>query len=104
MKVWFAATEATPFIKTGGLADVVGSLPLALAEEGAEVSVVLPNYGQIKEQFKSEMEFLFDFIVPVGWRQQFGAVLRTTLIEMGLFMVITTMRSASHTFPGLSSR
>ncbi|HBF59396.1 MAG TPA: starch synthase, partial [Exiguobacterium sp.] len=49
MKVWFAATEATPFIKTGGLADVVGSLPLALAEEGADVSVVLPNYGQIKE-------------------------------------------------------
>ncbi|HAK99721.1 MULTISPECIES: glycogen synthase GlgA [Exiguobacterium] len=76
MKVWFAATEATPFIKTGGLADVVGSLPLALAEEGADVSVVLPNYGQIKEQYKSEMEFLFDFIVPVGWRQQFGAVLR----------------------------
>jgi len=76
MKIWFAATEATPFIKTGGLADVVGSLPLALAEEGAEVSVVLPNYSQIKQEYKDEMEFLFDFIVPVGWRQQFGAVLR----------------------------
>ncbi|MBR2681251.1 MAG: glycogen/starch synthase, partial [Exiguobacterium sp.] len=76
MKIWYVASEAAPFMKTGGLADVVGSLPQAVAGLGEEVSVVMPKYGSIAEEYVDEMEYLFDLIVPVGWRKQFGAVLK----------------------------
>ena len=51
MKILYAASEAVPFCKTGGLADVAGSLPAALAAQGAEVAVVLPLYQKVKEKF-----------------------------------------------------
>lgn len=76
MKIWYVASEAAPFMKTGGLADVVGSLPQAVADLGEEVSVVMPKYGSIAAEYVDEMKYLFDLIVPVGWRKQFGAVLK----------------------------
>ena len=64
-----AASEAVPFIKTGGLADVAGSLPKALAQAGHEVKVILPLYEGIGDQWRSQMTFLKYFNVTLSWRQ-----------------------------------
>ena len=67
--VLFVASECTPFIKTGGLADVIGSLPQALKEnERIEVRVILPLYDEIPVEWRNQMEYLMSFNVPLGWR------------------------------------
>ena len=58
MKVLYAASEAVPFCKTGGLADVAGSLPPALAAEGVETAVILPLYESVKQRYGSELQYL----------------------------------------------
>ncbi len=68
MKILYATSEAVPFCKTGGLADVAGSLPPSLAAEGAEVAVVLPLYQRVRERFGSELEFLCYDYVDLAWR------------------------------------
>ncbi len=74
-KIIFLGSEAAPFIATGGLADVLGSLPKALAEnKGLDVSVILPLYGNINEQYKSEFKFITNFNVSVAWRWQYAGV------------------------------
>ncbi len=74
-KVIFLGSEAAPFIATGGLADVLGSLPKALAANGnLDVSVILPLYGNINNEFKSKFKFLTYFNVSVGWRWQYCGV------------------------------
>lgn len=60
MKTVFISSECTPFIKTGGLADVTGSLPKALAKQGAEVSVIIPKYSMIPEEYRNNMEHVLD--------------------------------------------
>lgn len=74
MKVIFAAAESTPFIKTGGLADVIGALPKALKRSGADVQVILPKHKGIPQQFKDEMQHLTEIKVPVGWRNQYCGI------------------------------
>ncbi|WP_019910755.1 glycogen synthase GlgA [Paenibacillus sp. HW567] len=76
MKVLFAAAEADPFIKTGGLADVIGALPKALKGAGVDVRVILPKYRGIPEKFSSQMEHVADLDVPVGWRNQYCGIKR----------------------------
>jgi len=71
MKVLFAASEAVPFIKTGGLADVAGSLPPALKGHRVDIRVVMPLYSSIKEEYKSEMTKIAEFDVDLGWRRQY---------------------------------
>ncbi len=68
MKVLLIASEAVPFIKTGGLADVIGSLPLELRKLGIEARVILPNYGDIPLQFKEKMVLRKKLIITMGWR------------------------------------
>ena len=68
MKILYATSEAVPFCKTGGLADVAGSLPSALAAEGAEVAVVLPLYRRVRERFGSQLTFLCYDYVNLAWR------------------------------------
>src|SRR5699024_616244 len=76
-RVLFAASECTPFIKSGGLADVAGSLPQALAGQGMEVSVILPLYKEIIESgYSPDMEELINFNTPVGWRNQYTRSLK----------------------------
>ena len=74
MKVLFAASEAHPFIKTGGLGDVMGALPQSLTELGVEARVVIPKYKNIKDEFKQKLQFIKWFTVPVGWRNQYCGV------------------------------
>ena len=76
MKVLFVAAEGVPFSKTGGLADVIGALPKALKQEGVDVRVVLPRYGDTPEQFVKEMELVHRCSVHVGWRNQYCGILR----------------------------
>ncbi|WP_077624287.1 glycogen synthase GlgA [Sediminibacillus massiliensis] len=70
-KVLFVASECTPFVKTGGLADVVGSLPQELNRtEQADVRVILPYYGEIPQVWREQMELITSIQVPIGWRNQ----------------------------------
>lgn len=71
MKTLFATSEALPFIASGGLADVAGSLPRALKHSGAESRVVLPLYSSIKAEMRDTLEFVTHFNVPLGWRNQY---------------------------------
>lgn len=73
-KILMCSSETAPFAKTGGLGDVLGALPQALAKLGNDVRVVLPKYGCIPEEYKSEMEFLFFIYVPLGWRRKYCGV------------------------------
>ncbi|OPH47121.1 starch synthase [Paenibacillus ferrarius] len=71
MKVLFAASEAVPFIKTGGLADVIGSLPKELSQQGLDVRVILPKYGDIPAKYREAMTSVVTFDIYVGWRKQY---------------------------------
>lgn len=74
MKVLFVGSEANPFIKTGGLGDVLGSLPKSLIKSDVDARVVIPKYKKINENLKKELKFLKWFMVPVGWRTQYCGV------------------------------
>ncbi|MGL5243913.1 MAG: glycogen synthase GlgA [Sarcina sp.] len=74
MKVLFVASEANPFIKTGGLGDVMGALPQSLKEIGVDTRVVIPKYKNIKREILDELKFIKWFMVPVGWRNQYCGV------------------------------
>ena len=71
MQIVFASAECAPFVKTGGLGDVAGSLPAALVRAGAEVIVLVPKYATIKDEYKSQMEHFSDFYVSLGWRNEY---------------------------------
>ena len=71
MKVLFAASEAAPFMKTGGLGDVIGALPKALAETGVDARVIMPLYSSISHDLKSQMKYLGNFEVSISWRKTY---------------------------------
>lgn len=74
VKVLFAASECVPFVKTGGLADVVGALPPVLREQGVDVRVILPLYGEIPQAHREKMRHVVDFEVDLGWRKQYCGI------------------------------
>jgi len=74
MKILFTASECVPFCKTGGLADVVGSLAPALAEQGHDVRVVIPKYSAIPDEYERRMTHTVDFEVSLGWRRQYCGI------------------------------
>ena len=69
MKILYAASEASPFAKSGGLADVAGSLPKALVKDGVDARVIMPLYGDLK--MRDKLEYVTNYSVPVGWRSQY---------------------------------
>ena len=71
MQIVFASAECAPFVKTGGLGDVAGSLPAALVRAGAEVIVMVPKYATIRDEYKAQMEHFADFYVSLGWRNEY---------------------------------
>ena len=71
MKILYCASEVKPFAASGGLGDVAGSLPIDLVRSGADCRVVMPLYGDIKEELRSQFTYLTNFTVPVGWRNQY---------------------------------
>ena len=74
-KVLFVASECVPFIKTGGLADVVGSLPKCFNKEEYDVRVILPKYLCMSEEWKSKMNYVTHFYMDLAWRSQYVGVL-----------------------------
>ena len=74
MKVLYVVSEAVPFVKTGGLADVAGSLPKALVAAGVDARVVLPKYSSIPEEYRNKMEHVAHITIPVSWREKYAGV------------------------------
>lgn len=76
MKILYAASEALPYVASGGLADVAGSLPRALNDAGHDCRVVLPLYSSIKPELREGLEYITNFYVPVAWRNQYCGVFK----------------------------
>ena len=76
-KILFVASEGVPFIKTGGLADVVGSLPKYLDKNQFDVRVILPKYMCMKEEYRKQLTYITHFYMDLGWRSQYVGVLET---------------------------
>ncbi|MFD2681696.1 glycogen synthase GlgA [Bacillus seohaeanensis] len=74
MKVLFVVSECVPYVKSGGLADVAGSLPKELKSLGTDVRVILPKYGQISDSLKAKMKKKKEFTVSIGWRNQYCGI------------------------------
>lgn len=79
MKVLFASSEAYPFAKSGGLADVAGALPKALRRRLIGCRVVMPLYSGVSDELREKMTFLFSITVPVSWRRQYCGVFEAHL-------------------------
>ena len=93
MRILFTASEAVPFCKTGGLADVAGSLPQALAKAGNEVAVVLPLYQRVSERWKDQMTFITHIEVPLGWRRLYCGLFR---LDRDGVITVFSGRPAAH--------
>jgi len=87
MKVLFVASEAYPFIKTGGLADVAYALPKALRKMGIDARVIIPKYSGIPLSFRNCMESVASFTLPVGWRNQYCGIQYLTYDEIPYYFV-----------------
>jgi len=87
MKILMAASECVPFIKTGGLADVLGALPKALAAAGEDVRVVLPKYGEISEAYRSQMTSVGNFYINLGWRRQYCGIETLTMNGITFYFI-----------------
>ncbi len=74
MRILFTASESVPFVKTGGLADVVGALAPVLAREGHDVRVVIPDFSAIPQEWADQMVHVCDFEVQLGWRRQYCGI------------------------------
>ena len=86
-KVLFAAAEAVPFIKTGGLADVMGALPQALQQEGVETALILPKYGQINPVYRDKMEKVYEGYLDLAWRHQYFGVEKLVVNGITVYFV-----------------
>ena len=87
IKVLFATSEANPFIKTGGLGDVMGALPKELKRKGIDARVILPKYSAIKGELLEKLSFKKWFMVPVGWRNQYCGVYQCEYDEVIYYLL-----------------
>lgn len=98
MQVVFASAEAAPFVKTGGLGDVAGSLPRALVAAGADVIVMVPKYGTIASEHTDRMEHVADFYVSLGWRNEYCGLERL-VIDGVTYLFIDNERYFKRDYP-----
>lgn len=87
MKVLYAAAEASPFIKVGGLGDVMGGLPKELCKEGIDARVVIPLYSQIKSSLKEKLEFITVIGVPLGWRMCHCGIFKAEISGVAYYLI-----------------
>ena len=100
--ILFAASECVPFIKTGGLADVVGSLPKDFDKTKYDVRVVIPKYTCMKQEWKDKMEYVTHFYMDIAGQDQYVGVLKTVLNDITFYLLITSTISAdSHRMTGI---
>ena len=85
--ILLAAAECAPLSKTGGLADVVGTLPKALKKLGFDARVITPYHRCIKDKYASQVEHMFDFYVNLGWRTQYCGIERLELDGVCIYLV-----------------
>ena len=88
MKVLYVASEALPFVASGGLADVAGSLPFALRKRLVGTRVVLPLYAKISDEMRSKMKYICNFPVPVSWRMQYCGIFEAHIGGVIYYMVM----------------
>jgi len=100
LKVLFVAAEAVPFAKSGGLGDVIGSLPKELKQQGVDARVILPNYQDIPEQYKKQMVLKNKFMVQVGWRQKYCGVLEFVYEGITFYFIDNEYYFKRHGFYG----
>ena len=100
MKVLFATSECVPFVKTGGLADVVGALPSELCAQGCEARVILPKYGKIAQKYKDEMKYISNIYIKMGWRSQYCGVFELKIGEVIYYFVDNEFYFGSDTVYG----
>ena len=86
-KILFAASQAVPFMKTGGLADVTGSLPKYFDKKNYDVRVILPKYVCMEERWKGQLHFLCHFYVNLSWRKQYVGIFETTYDGITYYLV-----------------
>lgn len=98
MQLVFASAEAAPFVKTGGLGDVAGSLPRALVAAGADVIVMVPKYGTIASEYTDRMEHVADFYVSLGWRNEYCGLERL-VIDGVTYLFIDNERYFKRDYP-----
>lgn len=87
MKVLFAASEASPFIRTGGLGDVMGALPAALKKKGVETAVVLPLYSDMKAEYRNSLKYIGNTTVFLGWRSQYAGVFMSRVNDVDYYFI-----------------
>lgn len=87
LKVLYVASEAVPFVKTGGLADVAGSLPKELKKNGVDVRVVIPKYSGIKETYRNNMKHVADGEISVAWRKKYLGIDRYDLNGVPFYFI-----------------
>ena len=86
-RILFVASECVPFVKTGGLADVVGSLPKYLDKEQFDVRVMLPKYMMIPDGFKHNMQFKTHFYMELNWRSQYVGIFETVVDGITFYLI-----------------
>lgn len=86
-KILFAASEAVPFIKTGGLADVVGSLPKNFDKNEFDIRVILPKYGCMKQEWKEQLEYITNFYMGYNWKERYVGIFKLVLDGITFYFV-----------------
>lgn len=97
MKVLFVSSECAPFVKTGGLGDVVGALPQELNAQGCDARVILPKYGAIADQYKNDMRYIHHIYIKMGWRSQYCGVFELQLNGVTYYFVDNEFYFGTHT-------
>ena len=86
-KILFVASEAVPFIKTGGLADVVGALPKCFDKNLFDVRVIIPKYMCMKEEFKNQLQYVTHFYMDIGYRREYVGSMQMEYDDLQLYFI-----------------